>query len=352
MTRSKHPRLIRMLPSCAAAFVMTGLAWAATPALAGDEMQVPALMYHRFGEDEYPTTSVRLSQLDAHLEEIAREGHAMLTLGEVIDAWEKGEALPPGAIALSVDDGYASIFKAGWPRLKAAGLRFTLFLSTDPIDRGIGGYLSWDEVRALVADGVEIGAHSVLHPHLPDLSEEEIRAEIRNSADRIEAEIGKRPTLFAYPYGEANDAAIRIVKELGFRAAFGQHSGVLAPELPRFYLPRFPVNEHYGEPKMLAERMKALALPVGEITPASPSLADSTNPPHFGFTVLLPGQKLDQLACYRSDGGTVKNLDVLGDRVEMRFPDKFAPGRTRINCTLPGPDGRWRWFGWQFYRGN
>ncbi len=321
------------------------------PALAGDDDHVVALMYHRFGEEEYPSTSVELAQFDAHLAEIARAGHTVMTLGEVVDAWERGEDIPDNAIALTVDDGYSSVLREGWPRMKAAGLRFTLFVSTDPSDRNVPGYLSWDEIRALAAEGVEIEAHSVLHPHLPDLGEEEIRAEIRNSADRIEAETGRRPTLFAYPYGEANAAAIRIVQELGFKAAFGQHSGVMAPDLPRFYLPRFPVNEHYGEPALLAERMKGLVLPVTDVAPESPTVTPDQNPPHFGFTVTLPGQPLDRLACYRSDGGAINGVEVMGRRVELRFDSAFAQGRTRVNCTLPTPDGRWRWFGWQFYRG-
>lgn len=334
----------------AVGLIGTGLALA-SPALAVDDDHVVALMYHRFGEDDYPTTSVKLAQFDAHLAEIARAGHKVMTLGEVIDAWERGEDIPDNTIALSVDDGYSSVLREGWPRMKAAGLRFTLFVSTDPSDRNVPGYLSWDEIRALAAEGVEIEAHSVMHPHLPDLGEAEIRAEIKNSADRIEAETGRRPTLFAYPYGEANDTAIRIVRELGFRAAFGQHSGVMSPDLPRFYLPRFPVNEHYGEPKMLAERMTMRALPVIDVAPENPTVTPDQNPPHFGFTIALADQPLDRLACYRSDGGANPVVEVMGRRVELRFDSAFAQGRTRVNCTLPAPDGRWRWFGWQFYRG-
>ena len=334
----------------AATLLAAWVGLAAPAALASDGAAV-ALMYHRFGEDAHPSTNVRLDQFEAHLERLRVGEHAAVTLGRVVDSWTGGAPLPERAVAISVDDAYASVFAEAWPRLRAAGITFTLFVATEPVDRGQAGYMSWDQIRTLVAAGVEIGSQAVTHPHMPDLSEEDIRTELVRSADRIEAETGTRPTLFAYPYGEASATVMRLAEEAGYRAGFGQHSGALSPGLPRFYLPRFPINEDFGAPDLVADRMAALPLPVGDITPESPALAPGDpNPPHFGFTVTDPALALDRLACFRSDMGPVGTMERLGPRVELRFAQPFAAGRTRINCTLPAADGGWRWFGWQIYR--
>ena len=340
----------RNLARLGAAMLIALTAWATTPARASEGAAV-ALMYHRFGEDAYPSTNVRLEQFEAHLERLRDGGHSAVTLGRIIDAWSGGAPLPERPVAISIDDAYASVFTEAWPRLRDAAIPFTLFVATDPVDRGQPGYMRWDQIRQLARAGVEIGSQAVTHPHMPDLSEEELRAELTRSADRIEAEIGIRPTLFAYPYGVASATVMRLAREAGYRAGFGQHSGALSPGLPRFYLPRFPVNEDFGAPGLVAERMRALPLPVADITPESPTLAQGDlNPPHFGFTVTDPALTLDRLACFRSDIGPVGTLERLGPRVELRFTKPFAAGRTRINCTLPTADGGWRWFGWQVYR--
>ena len=61
---------------------------------------------------------------------------------------------------------------------------------------------------------------------------------------------------FAYPFGEYKNSYIEIVKNLGFEYGFGQHSGVMDKTKSKYELPRFPINEKYGEEK----RFKTLLL--------------------------------------------------------------------------------------------
>lgn len=347
---TKSNAIGRLLAQAAlGALVLVGPGADAASAQAGEPAGAVGLMYHRFGEEAYPSTNVRLDQFDRHLEAIAAGGATVVTLGEVVDAFEGNATLPARAVAISVDDAYASVLAEAWPRLRAAGHRFTLFVATDPVDKGISGYLDWDGIRALAADGVEIGSQAVTHPSLPGLDAAALKAELTASADRIEAETGTRPDLFAYPYGEASAAVMRAARAAGYRAAFGQHSGVMTAGQPRFYLPRFPINETFATPNAMRQRLDARPMPVSDITPADPTVRPGANPPAFGFTLTaaLPG--LDRLACYRSGVGEVTALERLGPRVELRFDAPFPPGRTRVNCTAPTADGAWRWFGWQFH---
>ena len=113
-----------------------------------------------------------------------------------------------------------------------------------------------------------------------------------------------------------------------------------------FGLPRFTLNETYGGIDRFRLAANALPLPVTDVLPSDPVL--QVNPPAFGFTVRPGLTSLAQLACFASGQGRTK-LQRLGNRIEVRVTEPFPPGRSRINCTMPGPDQRWRWFGMQFF---
>ena len=171
-------------------------------------------------------------------------------------------------------------------------------------------------------------------------------ADLKKSNARFAAELGEKPKLFAYPYGEASLAVQTLVIAEGFVAAFGQHSGVVHATADFSYLSRFTLNEAYGNIDRFRLAANALPLPVSEITPRDPLLTD--NPPAFGFTVDPSLKQIHRLACFQSGQGRLR-VERLGQRVEVRPKLAFRPGRTRINCTMPGPGKRWRWFGMQFY---
>lgn len=74
-----------------------------------------------------------------------------------------------------------------------------------------------DSVKKFADAGHEIMNHSDTHPHIDQLSEQKVKEEIANCADKIEAVTGKRPTLFRGPYGEYNNTVIRAAEELGHK---------------------------------------------------------------------------------------------------------------------------------------
>jgi len=80
--------------------------------------------------------------------------------------------------------------------------------------------MGWDELRALADRGVEIGSHTVSHPHLPRLSTEEIRRELRESRRRIEDELGRPCRVLAYPYGEYDERCVTEARAAGYEFAF------------------------------------------------------------------------------------------------------------------------------------
>ncbi len=306
------------------------------------------MLYHRFGEKTLPSTNITIAQFEAHIAELKSGGYTVLGLPEIVAAVRAGKPLPDRTVGISMDDAYLSIYTEAWPRLKKAGFPFTLFVATDPIDHKLGNYMSWDQVREMAAAGVTIGGHTVTHLHMPDRDKATNADEIARADKRLEEMLGKRPEIFAYPYGESSLAVQKLARESGYVAAFGQHSGVIGSDGNLFDLPRFAMNEAYGEMSRFKLAVNALPLPVTDVTPADP-LVGAVNPPAMGFTVAGDFKGLGQLACFTSHEGRTR-LERLGERrFEMRVTTAFPKGRTRLNCTLPVGHGRWRWFGRQFY---
>jgi len=107
-------------------------------------------------------------------------------------------------------------------------------------------FLSWQEVRALAAKGVEIGAHA--HDHWAmsaQQSPSQLAAQARTAHARLTAELGKPPHAFAYPFGNVDDVsadAWRAVRDAGFKRAFTTLSGTLDAGRNPFLMPRFELN--------------------------------------------------------------------------------------------------------------
>ena len=318
-----------------------------SPAEAEDEMRDSAtvLMYHRFGESRYPSTNISIEQFEAHLAHLAAGNYTVLKLDDIIVRLRAGELLPDRTVAITIDDAYLSVYTKAWPRLTKAGFPFTLFVASSPIDRELSGYMSWEQIRELQSSGVTIGSQTHTHPHMHRLSDEEVRAEISTSNGRFIEELGLRPELFAYPYGEYSQFVIDAVKDAGFRAAFGQNSGIMHSADDQFQLPRFAFNEAYGTIDRLKLAVDGLPLKVRDLTPEDMVL--TTNPPLYGFTVSEEMSPVSQLRCFSNNHGKL-DVTMLGMRAEIRAPGPLTEPRARINCTMPAVDGRWRWFGRQF----
>ncbi len=309
--------------------------------------QAVVIMYHRFGESDFPSTNVTMAQFEAHVAELKSGGYNVISLPKIVAALRAGEALPPKTVGLSVDDAYTSVYTKAWPILKAAGFPLTVFVATDPIDKDFSRYMTWAQLREIAAEGVTIGSQTENHPHMADLTAAAVRDELTRSNKRFEDELNIVPDLFAYPYGEASTEVMELVRAAGFVAGFGQHSGGIGTGTELFYLPRFAMNEAFGSIDRFKLATNALPLRVADVTPTDPTIQGG-NPPIIGFTVTWPTSGLDRLNCFASHVEGV-DLQRLGPRIEVRTNKPMPEGRTRLNCTMPAGNGRWHWFGQQYY---
>ena len=305
-------------------------------------------MYHKFDKPEHPSTNVSLEQFENHLSELSKSKYNVKSLGYIIDTILSDASLPQNTVGITVDDADRSFLDVAWPRLKALGFPVVLFVTTNTISPNNKNYLNWDEIRQLRDDGVTIGAHSHSHNHMAKFTIEQIKEEIEISNRFFLKELGETPAFFAYPYGETNEKIIDLLNDYKFKAAFGQHSGVINETSNIYYLPRFSLNEKYSDIERVKFIANAKGLGVYDFIPSNPTIFD--NPPYIGFS-LLDDKLSKNINCfiYDTKGQVENDLFRFNERIEIRLNRKLNKGRSRLNCTSKDQNGTWRWFGHQFY---
>ena len=323
------------------------IAFAATAEETEDSAVV--IMYHRFGEDKYPSTNISLEQFRSHIEELKQEKYHVVPLSEVVEAFRNKTPLPTRTVAITIDDAYLSIYEKAWPILREAGFPFTLFASSEPVDLKVEGYMTWDQIREMDKDPlVSIGHHGHSHNHLLRMAKEQVKQDLEAASARYQAELGYIPDILAYPFGEYSAEIGELARSLGLKAGFGQHSGTASSRLDLYALPRFAFNEKYAALSRFQLISNSRALPVRDILPTDPTIGK--NPPLIGFTIDHSVRGLSAMSCFPSHLNEAAELKLVGgNRMEIRFDKPFPKGRSRVNCTMPGPGGRWYWFGLPFF---
>jgi len=320
------------------------------PAIAADSAVV--LMYHRFGEDRYPSTSIRLDQFEAQLEYLRDENYAVVPLTDVIAALTDGPALPPRAVAITIDDAYRSVYDVAYPLFRKYGYPFTVFVATDAVDDGLRAYMTWDQMREMADGGVTFANHGATHESLIARQANEsdadwlsrIRADVDKGWQRLSAELDPLPGLYAYPYGEFDTAAANLLRDEGY-IAFGQQSGAVGMHDDTRALPRFPMAESFAGMDQFRTKIASLPMPVRDVMPWEPVV--TTTKPRIEVTLVEEHglTRLAELACFVAGQGRVEVEWLEQGRRFAVGPEKpFGPGRRRVNCTAPGTDGRYYWF--------
>jgi peptidoglycan/xylan/chitin deacetylase (PgdA/CDA1 family) len=323
-----------------------------TSALAADSAVV--LMYHRFGEDRFPSTSIRVEQFQAHLKYLKESGFAVVPLADVHAAINNGMPLPERAVAITIDDAYRSVYDVAFPLFKAYGYPFTVFVATNAVDDGLPGTMTWDQMREMATAGATFANHGAAHSSTIEredgATDEEwlaaVRSDIEKGAKRIAEELPLLQGSFAYPYGEYTSDVSNLLQDMGYDS-FGQHSGAVGPDSDHRALPRFPMAESFGDIAQFRTKVASVPMPVKNVDPWEPITADAQ--PTITITLGETDARLGELACYVSGQGKV---EVDWQETDSQFvvgPAKpFNKGRQRVNCTAPGNDGRYLWFSHQW----
>ena len=305
-------------------------------------------MYHRFEENKYPSTNIQLDVFKEQLQIIENEGIRFIHPNNFKQ--DLSENKKERKILLTIDDGLLSFYENAWPILKEKKIPFILFVNTREV--GSFNYMNWDQILELhKAENVEIGNHSHSHEYLVDENSEVIKNDILKSIEIFKKKIGKNSNFFSYPFGEYSQEFKKIIKELGFDYAFGQHSGVIDETKDLWELPRFPINEKYGELSRFKTLMKTLPFKYEKIFPEDKYLLQSKNPPIVKIFFEKNIINLEQITCFSNEGDKWRNSKISfieENTLEIKIVEKFIGERGRINCSLKEKNGFWRWLGIQF----
>ena len=302
-------------------------------------------MYHRFNESKYPSTNIQMEVFENQIKIIQNSNYNFYNPGNF-----KNDFTIPKTnkkILITIDDAFQSFYLEAWPFLKKNKIPFILFVSTDPV--GKKGYMNWNQIREIEAEKFAfIGHHSHTHGYLIDENDDHFVFDIEQANKIFLNELGYIPNLFSYPFGEYSKFMRDYVSQ-NFELAFGQHSGVIDINKDKFELPRFPINENYGDLKRFKSIINSYPLEYKQLLPLEKKIKKKNNPPEFKVEFFSEQKNIKDINCYSNEANKwgKSKTNISNQILTIKFRAAFEPRRGRINCSL-NDNGKWRWFGVQF----
>ena len=306
---------------------------------------VVSIMYHRFNENKYPSTNIKMNIFKNHMEIINDSNYEFYNVSDFEKNFSKKKNKKK--ILITIDDAFQSFYFNAWPYLKDNKIPFILFVSTEPI--GKRGYMTWEQIKEVEKEPFAfIGHHSHSHDYLIDKTDQQFINDLKKADEIFLKKIGYIPSIFSYPFGEYSKFMRDYVSK-NFKFAFGQHSGVIDLNKDKFELPRFPINEAYGELKRFKSLINSYPLEYKKLLTDEKKLDKKNNPPTFIIEFFSEQNNIKDINCYSNEGNKWEKSDININKniLTINFREAFLPRRGRINCSL-NDSGKWRWFGTQF----
>ncbi|HWH21358.1 MAG TPA: polysaccharide deacetylase family protein, partial [Solirubrobacterales bacterium] len=191
---------------------------------------VPILEYHVLGAPPegapYPELYVGRTDFEKQMDWLEEHGYEAVTLEQVQEAWYHNGKLPPKPIVLSFDDGYRPQYTFALPTLRKHGWAGVLNLKAE------GSELYESNVKAMIAAGWELAAHTIHHLDLTELGPEELEEEVAESRKILQKEFKVPVNNFCYPAGKFDETVIEAVEAAGYTGATTEISGFAEKNKP------------------------------------------------------------------------------------------------------------------------
>lgn len=203
----------------------------AKPENPADSRAIPVLLYHSVAEnpaDGLAAYNATPSEFDQQISALAESGREVIPFSELgARLWARnldGERVS----AITFDDGFADNL-AACRVLASRNLPATVFVTSSFV--GMPGMLTADQLRELAAlPGIDIGAHSVDHPHLDAIPATDVEREVSQSRSALEEMLGSEVVSFAYPHGAYDSTVRAAVERSGFVAAAAVKNALSHPD--------------------------------------------------------------------------------------------------------------------------
>lgn len=211
--------------------------------------RVPILMYHYVSVPPVDANAVRRDLsvpadiFDQEMRYLSEQGYQTIQLRDLVKYFETGAQLPPKPIILTFDDGYADHYTNVFPTLKDFGFTGTFFIITQFADQGAKGYMTWQQIQELAANGMEIGTHTIDHrANLAGLSLKTQWRTIQPARDTLQKYVPNLLPVFAYPAGSYDHNTLDLLRELGYATAVTTKQGVVQQSTQPLELKRLRVR--------------------------------------------------------------------------------------------------------------
>lgn len=243
-----------MIRALAVAVAATIAGAAPAPAAAAERhTPVPVLLYHHVStaprDADSPALYVPTRLFARQMAALDRAGYTPVTLGHAWRHWRRGAPLPSKPVVLSFDDGFADQYRSAARILRARGWPGVLNLQVGRLDATDG--LTEAQVRRLLREGWELGAHSLSHADLTKVDADQLESEVAGSRELLERTFGVAVDFFCYPYGRFDAAVKAAVRAAGYLGATTTRRGAASPADGAYTLDRLVVTGNFSPARLL-----------------------------------------------------------------------------------------------------
>lgn len=179
------------------------------------------LMYHRVN----PSRNLSNQHISVAPDAFKKQIHLLMenkwqviSLKQAVEQIKNGKIRKYRQVVITFDDGYEDNYVHAYPILKAHDLRATIFLVYERIGKN-QDFLNFNQIQEMQQFGISFGSHTLNHPDLTEIPDEEAGNEILNSRIFLEKKLGYPIDVFAYPFGRFNSIHCRFLKEADYSAA-------------------------------------------------------------------------------------------------------------------------------------
>lgn len=158
-------------------------------------------------------------------------------------------------VVITFDDGWKNQYQNALPLLKKYGYTATFFVYTNPIGK-YPVFMSWSNIKELIASGMTIGDHTLSHPYLSKLSPKELEHEVVDARKALESNLGITVRHFASPFGYTSPALVELLRKENFETGRTTYKGTQHTEDSRLALTGYLVKRDMKDFAWFLEYMK------------------------------------------------------------------------------------------------
>jgi len=181
---------------------------------------------------------------------LAAGGYRVVDIADAAQPLRRSE-MQQRTVALTFDDGYLDVVAHAVPVLERHGFTATVFVVPGAIDGKVSfqwyerqpELIGWPDVARLDGSSpLRFEAHTITHPNLLALSDDDARREITGSKAQLERWIGRPARVFCYPAGLFGARELALVEEADFSVAVSCEPGINGPHSNPFALARVQID--------------------------------------------------------------------------------------------------------------